>query len=297
MKAQMLLQAKESQEREIALKNLYLEISRLKAEKAASVAAAESERSKIAERRTEIAAAAAVAAVKASELAAAARIIAAAAAEEQRIKDVEIAQKKKEEDAKKEEELMIKKIEENMKREEEVYARMKEEKKRETDAKEKKARIIEAKRIKLLKINKNDNITPAKSKEQENGIFSGGKNQVLINGDVLGNENGESYDRGSGDGAGTGTGIGIGGVGRGERIERSIDIDNTAYQTSNDINHNSINKSFSSTPKGLQDEDGRSLSSFRSPYSSYGMIYKDNDTTPKANSSTVTDGDGNTERY
>ena len=295
----MLLQAKESQEREVALKNLYLEISRLKAEKAASVAAAESERSKIAERRTEIAAAAAVAAVKASELAAAARVIAAAAAEEQRIKDLENAQKKKEEDAKKEEELMIKKIEENMKREEEVYARMKEEKKRETDAKEKKARIIEAKRIKLLKINKNENITPAKSKEQENGFFSGAKDQVLINGDVLGNENDESYDRGSGDGAGTGigVGIGIGGVGRGERIESSIDIDNTAYQTSNDINNNSINKSFSSTPKGLQDEDGRSLSSFRSPYSSYGMVYKDNDTTPRANSLSVTDGDGNTERY
>ena len=286
MKAQILLQAKESQEREIALKNLYLEISRLKAEKAANVAAAESERSKIAERRAEIAAAAAVAAVKAAELAASARIIAAAAAEEQRIKDVGIAIKKKEDDARKEEELMIKKIEDNMKREEEVYARMKEEKKRESEAKDKKARIIEAKRIKLLKINRNESTTPVKV----NGVSPGsgnGKNQVLINGDMVGNES-ERFDkdRSTRDASEEG-------IRGGEKEGNGIETD--SYQTTNDIN--SATKSFSSTPTGIQDEDGRSLSSFRSPYSSYGMVFKDNETTPTANSSVISDGDAHTERF
>ena len=298
MKAQMILQAKESQEREIALKNLYLEVSRLKADKAATVAAAESERAKIAERRAEVAAAAAVAAVKAAELAAAARIIAAAAAEEQRIKDVEIALKKKEDDAKKEEELMIKQIEENMKREEEVYARMKEEKKRDAEAKDKKARILEAKRIKLLKINKNENITPIRNKERENGMTpdsSGGKSQVLVNGEVIGDEN-ERYERRNGDSAGVG--VGASGSKSGERGERGGEencIENTTYQTNS--NSNSINKSYSSTPQGMLEEDGRSLSSFRSPYSSYGMGYKDQETTPRANTSTNTDGEAFSERY
>ena len=72
-------------------------------------------------------------------------------------------------------------------------------------------------------------------------------------------------------------------------------IENTAYQTNKDIN--SINKSYSSTPQGMQEEDGRSLSSFRSPYSSYGMGYKDHDTTPRANTSTNTDGEAFSERY
>jgi hypothetical protein len=297
MKAQMVLQAKESQEREIALKNLYLEVSRLKADKAATVAAAESERAKIAERRAEVAAAAAVAAVKAAELAAAARVIAAAAAEEQRIKDVEIALKKKEDDAKKEEELMIKQIEENMKREEEVYARMKEEKKRDAEAKDKKARILEAKRIKLLKINKNENITPIRNKERENGMTpdsSGGKSQVLINGEMIGDEN-ERYERRNGDSAGVGV-SGSKSVERGERGGgEGNSIENTAYQTNS--NSNSISKSYSSTPQGMQEDDGRSLSSFRSPYSSYGMGYKDQETTPRANTSTNTDGEAFSERY
>jgi hypothetical protein len=297
MKAQMVIQAKESQEREIALKNLYLEVSRLKADKAATVAAAESERAKIAERRAEVAAAAAVAAVKAAELAAAARVIAAAAAEEQRIKDIEIALKKKEDDAKKEEELMIKQIEENMKREEEVYARMKEEKKRDAEAKDKKARILEAKRIKLLKINKNENVTPIRNKERENGMTpdsSGVKSQVLINGEIIGDEN-ERYERRNGDSAGVGVGVGVSGSMSGERGGEEKSIENTTYQTNS--NSNSISKSYSSTPQGMQEEDGRSLSSFRSPYSSYGMGYKDQETTPRANTSTNTDGEAFSERY
>ena len=80
LRGQMLQQAAQSQEREVALKDLYLEISRLKAEKAATVAAAEAERAKVVERRAEIAAAAATAAVKAAAAASAAAAAASAAA-------------------------------------------------------------------------------------------------------------------------------------------------------------------------------------------------------------------------
>ena len=119
LRAQMVLQAAQSQEREIALTELYLEISRLKAEKAASVASAEEERKKVAERRAEIASAAAAAAIKSAELAAtkaanaAAAAAVAAAAELERKKE---EQKKKEEDRIKEEER--KKEEDRIKEEE-----------------------------------------------------------------------------------------------------------------------------------------------------------------------------------
>lgn len=106
LRAQMVLQAAQSQEREVALNELYLEISRLKAEKAATVAAAEAERAKVVERRAEVAAAAAVAAVKVAAAASAAAAAAKAAAvssaaaavveaerirEETRVKEIEQA--------------------------------------------------------------------------------------------------------------------------------------------------------------------------------------------------------------
>lgn len=95
LRGQMLQQTAQSQEREVALKDLYLEISRLKAEKAATVAAAETERAKVVERRAEIAAAAATAAVKAaaaaSAAAAAAAVEAERVAEETRVREIEEA--------------------------------------------------------------------------------------------------------------------------------------------------------------------------------------------------------------